>query len=160
EAERARDTLPDQAHMEALARAYEQQHTLTTRLQAQQVDLTAGQDAEHTLARGLEEAEHEAERVRAAWEAAQQADQAYAVAEGLRIGDPGPVCSQPVTALPHHAMPPGLDEVRAAVDAAQKKLIRARNAHGEASRLVAAAEATVDFTRQGLDDVAASLAAA
>ena len=102
----------------------------------------------------------EAEHARATWEAAQQADKAYAVAEGLRVGEPCPVCLQPVTALPHHATPPGLDEVRAAVDAAKKKLIRARNAHGEASKLVAAAEATVDFTRRGLDDVAASLAAA
>jgi len=160
EAERARDTLPDQAHVEALARAYEQQRTLTSRLQAQQVDLTAGRDAEHTLALGLEAAEREAERARAASEAAQQADKAYALAESLRVGEPCPVCLQPVTALPHHAMPPGLDEVRAAVDAARKKLIQARHAHGEASKLVAAAEATVDFTRRGLDDVAASLAAA
>jgi exonuclease SbcC len=160
EAERARDTLPDKAHVEALARAYEQQRTLTTRLQAQQADLTAGRDAEHTLALGLEEAEQEAEHARAAWEAAQQADKAYAVAAGLRVGEPCPVCLQPVTALPHHATPPGLDEVRAAVDAARKKLVQARNAHGEASKLVAAAEATVDFTRRGLEDVAASLAAA
>jgi exonuclease SbcC len=160
EAERARDTLPDQAHVEALARAYEQKLVLTTRLQAQHVDLTTGQDAERTLALGLEEAEQEAEHAHAAWEAAQQADKAYAVAEGLRVGEPCPVCLQPVTALPHHATPPRLDEVRAAVDAARKKLIQARNAHGEASKLVAAAEATVDFTRQGLDDVAASLAAA
>jgi DNA repair protein SbcC/Rad50 len=160
EAERARDTLPDKARVEALARAYEQQHTLTTRLQSQHVDLTAGRDAEHTLALGLEEAEQEAEHARAAWEAAQQTDEAYALAEGLRVGEPCPVCFQPVTSLPHHATPPGLDEVRAAVGAAKKKLIQARNAHGEASKLVAAAEATVDFTRRGLDDVATSLAAA
>jgi len=160
EAERARDTLPGQAHVESLARGYEQQHTLTTRLEAQQVDLTAGRDAEQTLAVGLEVAEQESEHVRAAWEAAQQADKAYALAEGLRVGDPCPVCLQPVTALPHHATPPGLDETRAAVDAARKKLTQARNAHGEASKLVAAAEATVGFTRRGLDDVAASLAAA
>ncbi|HTQ93532.1 MAG TPA: AAA family ATPase, partial [Streptosporangiaceae bacterium] len=160
EAERARDTLPDQAHVETVARAYEQQRTLTTRLQAQQEDLTAGRDTEHTLALGLEAAEGEAEHARAASEAAQQADKAYALAEGLRAGEPCPVCLQPVTALPHHATPPGLDEVRAAVDAARKKLVQARNAHGEASKLVAAAEATVDFTRRGLDDVTASLAAA
>ena len=125
------------------------------------MDLTARQDAEHALALGLEEAEQEAEQARAApggGAAGRQA--AYALAEGLRAGEPCPVCLQPVTTLPHHATPPGLDQVRAAVDAAEKKLIRARKAHDEASKLVAAAEATVDFTRQGLGDVAASLAAA
>jgi DNA repair protein SbcC/Rad50 len=160
EAERARDTLPDKVHLEALARGYEQQHTLTTRLQAQQEALTAGRDAEHTLALELEAAEREAEHARAAREAAQQADRAHALAEGLRLGEPCPVCLQPVTTLPHHATPAGLDEAGAAVDVAKKKLTQARNAHGEASKLVAAAEATVDYTRQGLDDVAATLAAA
>src|SRR5262249_298226 len=154
-----RGTLPGQAHVEALARAYEQQRTLTTRLQAQQADLTAGRDAEHTLALDLEEAEREAEHARTASEAAQRADKAYAVAEGLQAGAPCPACRQPIPALPPHATPPGLNEVRAAVDAARKQLPRTRVAHGEASKLVAAAEAPVDFTRRGLDDVAASLAA-
>ena len=62
--------------------------------------------------------------------------------------------------MPDHATPPGLDEARAAADAAEKKLTRARKARDEASKLVAAAEATVKITRQDLDDVAASLAAA
>jgi DNA repair protein SbcC/Rad50 len=82
------------------------------------------------------------------------------VAEGLRPGEPCPVCLNPVTTLPDHATPPGLDPVRAAVDAAEKKLTRARKALDEASQQVAAADATVKITRQDLDEVAATLAAA
>ena len=160
EAERASATLPEKAHVETQARGYEQQRILTTRLQAQQEDLTARQDTEHALALGLEEAKEEAEHARAEREAAQQADKAYALAEGLRAGEPCPVCLQPVTTLPHHATPPGLDQAKAAVDVAEKKLDRARKAHHEAGNQVAAAAATVDATRQGLGDVAGTLAAA
>jgi len=160
EAERASATLPAKAHVEALARGYEQQRTLTTRLQAQQKDLTAIRGAHDSRALELETAEEEAAQARAAREAAHQAHAAYALAEGLRAGEPCPVCLQPVITLPGHATPPGLDQVRAAVDAAEKKFTRARKARDEAGKLVAAAEATVDFTRQGLDEVVATLAAA
>ena len=160
EAERARTTLPEKAHVEALTRGYQQQRTLTTRLQAQQEDLTAKRDAYAVLVLDLEAAEQEAGQARATRDAAHQAHAAYALAEGLRTGEPCPVCLQPVTTLPGHATPPGLDQVRGAVDAAEKKLIRVRKAHDQASQLVAAAEATVNLTRQDLGDVAAALAAA
>ena len=67
------------------------------------MELTARRDAEDALALDLEAAEQEAEQARAAREAAQQAHAAYAVAENLRVGEPCPVCLQPVTALPDHA---------------------------------------------------------
>ena len=160
EAERARETLPGRTDLEALAREYEQQHALTTRLRLQQEQLTGTRDAHDALALELEAAEKEAGHARAAREAAHQAHAAYALAEGLRAGAPCPVCLRPVTALPGHATPPGLDRVRAAADAAEKKLTRVRKARDEAGRLVAAAGATVTITRQALGDVAATLAAA
>jgi exonuclease SbcC len=160
EAERSRCTLPEKAHAEALKREYEQQRTLTARLQAQEDDLTAQRDAHDARALEFEAAEQEAEHARAAREAAHQAHAAYALAEGLRPGEPCPVCLQPVTNLPDHATPPGLDQARAAVDAAEKKLTRARTACDEAGKLVAAAEATAKITRQNLDEVAAVLAGA
>lgn len=160
EAERARDALPGKTHLESLARAYEQHRDLTVQLQGQEEELTARRDAETTLARQLEAAEQESERARAAREEAQRAHAAYGLAEGLRPGEPCPVCLQPVTTLPHHAMPPGLDEVRAAADAAEKKLTRARKTHNQASNQVAAADATVKGTRQQLDGVTAALAGA
>ena len=160
EAERARATLPGKADAEALGRGYEQQRTLTTRLGVQQEKLTANRDARDALALELAAAEQEAGQARAAREAAHQAHAAYALAEGLRAGEPCPVCLQPVTTLPGHPTPPGLEQVRAAVDAAEKKLTRTRKAHDEASQLAAAAEATVKITREALGDVAATLAAA
>jgi DNA repair protein SbcC/Rad50 len=160
EAERVRDTLPDKAHAEALARGYERQRALTSRLQAQQEELTAKRDAHDARALDLEAAEEEAEQARAAREAAHQAHAAYALAEVLRAGEPCPVCLQPVTTLPHHATPPGLDQAKAAGAAAEKQLTRARKARDEASNQVAAAEATVEFTRQDLGEVEATLAAA
>ncbi len=160
EAERARETLPGQTDLEALAREYEQQHALTIRLQVQQEELTGKRNAHDALALELEAAEKEAGQARAAREAAHQAHAAYALAEGLRAGEPCPVCLQPVTTLPGHATPPGLDQVRTAADAAEKKFTRVRKAHDEAGQLVAAADATVTITRQALGEVAATLAAA
>jgi DNA repair protein SbcC/Rad50 len=160
EAERARGTLPEKAHVEAMARGYEQQRILTARLQAQQDELTARQDAYDALVLDFEAAEQEAGQARAARDAAHQAHAAYALAENLRPGEPCPVCLQPVITLPGHAMPPGLDEVRAAADAAEKKFTRVRAARDEAGNLVAAADAAVNITQRDLADVAAALAAA
>ena len=160
EAERARTTLPEKAHVEALARGYEQQRTLTARLQAQQDELTAKQGAYDALVLDFEAAEQEAGQARAAREAAHQAHAAYALAENLRPGEPCPVCLQPVTTLPGHATPPGLDEVRAAAAAAENKSTRVRTARDEAGNLVAEAGAAVKITQGDLAEVAAVLAAA
>ena len=160
EAERARDTLPDKTHVETLGRGYKQQRTLTTQLQGQEAELTARKDAEHAVALELEATEEEAEQARAARDAAQRAHAAYTLAEILQVGEPCPVCLQPVTTLAHHATPPELDQLRAGVDAAEQKLARARKAQNEASQKVAAAEATVKITRQELEQVVSALAAA
>jgi DNA repair protein SbcC/Rad50 len=160
EAGRARGELPGKEGMETQARAYEQQRILTTKLQGQQEELTAKRDAENALALELQAAGEEAERARATREEAQRTHAAYALAEGLRAGEPCPVCLQPVTALPHHAAPPGLHEVRAVADAAEQKLARARKTHNEASQQAAAADALVTSTRQQLDEVATTLAGA
>jgi exonuclease SbcC len=159
-AERARSTLPEKAHAEALARGYEQQRTLTTRLQAQQEDLTAKRGTYDALVLDFEAAEQEAGQARAARDAAHQAHAAFALAEGLRTGEPCPVCLQLVTTLPGHATPSGLDQVRAAVDTAEKKLTRVRAARDQASQLVAAVDAAVTIIRRDLADVAAALATA
>jgi DNA repair protein SbcC/Rad50 len=160
EAARTRGELPGQAGAETQARAYEQQRILTTKLQGQQEELTDKCDREKALALELQAAGEETERARAAREEAQRTHAAYALAEGLRVGEPCPVCLQPVTALPHHAAPPGLHEVRAVADAAEQKLTRARKTHHEASQQAAAADALVKSTRQQLDELATALAGA
>lgn len=160
EAEGVRDAMPDKARLEALARAYAQYHDLTATLQGQQRELTAERNAEAKLALALETAQKEEAQARAAREAAQQAHAAYALAERLQTGETCPVCSQPVTTLPHHAAPPGLDKVKAAADAAEEKVTSARKAREQAGNQVAAAEATVNGTRQQLDGVIGTLAEA
>jgi DNA repair protein SbcC/Rad50 len=160
EAERARGALPDQGGLEAFARAYELQATLSTQLQAQEQELDARLARENTLAQQLEAAERQAQQAGAEREAAQKAHAAYALAEGLHVGESCPVCLQPVTRLPHHAAPAVLQQVRAAADAAERKLAEARQAHADASKQTAAAAAIVKGTREQRDDVAATLAGA
>jgi exonuclease SbcC len=160
EAERARDLLPDKSRLEAFARAHEQQKALAAQLQGQEEELAAKLDAEKLLAGELEGAERLAEQADAEREAVQQAHAAYALAEGLQVGQSCPVCLQTVTTLPHHAAPAGLEEVRAAAGAAEKKLAEARKAHAGASTLAAAADAIVTGTRAQLHSVADTLAEA
>lgn len=160
EAEHARTALPDRKSTEDLAQAYDQHRDLTAQVFQQEQDLTAKQGAERARAREFEAADHEASHARAAVDAARQAHSAYDLAETLQSGQSCPVCLQPVTKLPHHARPPGLQQAQAAADAAQKKLGHARSAQDKASKDAAAAAAVADSTRQRLAAVAAALAGA
>ena len=160
EAERARGALPDQSRLAAVAAAYERHRLLTAQLQRQHDELTARQETEKSLAEELNAAQREATQADAAREAADKTHAAYALAETLQVGEPCPVCLQPLSALPHHPTPPGLDQARTAADAAQQKLARAQQAHARASANVAAAGATVTGTREQLETVRAALAGA
>jgi exonuclease SbcC len=160
EAERARGALPGRDELEALARAYDQHRELTAKLERQEAELAASRDHASVLDGQRQAAEREAKLARAAREEAERAHAAYALAEGLRAGQPCPVCRQPVTTLPSHPPPPGLDQVRTAADAAVEQLTRAQEACIKASNQVAAAQATVRETRRQLDSVTATLAGA
>jgi exonuclease SbcC len=160
EAERARDALPDKGSTEAVARAYDQQRTFAAQLKGQEEQLAARLAEENMLAGQLEAVERLAERARADREAAQKAHSAYELAEGLQVGQSCPVCLQPVSKLPHHAVPPGLAGARTVADAAEKNLAKARKAHDGVGNQVAAAGAIVGRTREQLQHVAATLAGA
>lgn len=160
EAERARNALPDFSRMEALRNAYRLRQDLTAQLRQQEGGCAAAADAEQARRRELEAAESEAGGARAAWEAAQQAHAAYALAGNLHAGDDCPVCLQPVATVPHHPAPPGLREAKAAADAAERALRQARNAHGQASEDAAVARNAAEGTRQQLGRVSAELAGA
>jgi DNA repair protein SbcC/Rad50 len=160
EAERTRNALPDKSSLEAFARAYGQQGTLAIQLEAREEELAARQDAEDTLARALEAAQDEAQRAITERDVIQQAHAAYSLAEGLQAGQSCPVCLQTVTALPHHAIPPGLEEVRAAADTAGKKLATAQKAHARAANETAGTEAVATGLREQLQSVASTLVGA
>ncbi len=160
DAERARAALPGKDNVEELARAYEQQAILAPQLRAHEEQLAARLATETTLAAELETAQRQAEQAGAQREAAHKAHAAYALAEGLQVGGECPVCLQPVAKLPHHAAPPGLAEIRTAVDAAEKRLAEARKAHAAAGRQTAVADTIVKGTRDELQGVAATLTGA
>jgi DNA repair protein SbcC/Rad50 len=160
DAERDRDRLPERAQLEAFKNSYERRRSVATELERQQQELATRLEAERARAGELEAARGAAGQALAARDAAQQANVAYMLAELLEPGQDCPVCRQPVTELPHHLAPPGVGEARAAAEAAEATLERARNAHAAAGRDAAAARARLERTQEQLDQVAATLAGA
>ena len=126
DAERARDALPDKTRTETFRTAHKERRELSGQLKQQQQELAERQAEENTQASQLRAADRNHERARDALASAEKADAAMALAEDLNVGDDCPVCLQPVVALPHHPVPAGLDEARAAVNAAQTELSGAR----------------------------------
>ena len=116
---------------------------------------------EHTLAVGLEEAEKEGgARARATSEAAQQADKGR-TRSPKACGSANPArCAASRSPRCPPVRRAKLDEVRAAVGAAKNKLIRARRPRARPASWWQLPRPPWTFTRRGLDDVAASLAAA
>jgi exonuclease SbcC len=156
-AERARDALPDKTRMETFRTAHREYRELTDRRKQQEQVLAERQAEENTQAEQLQTAERNHERVRDASAGAEKAHAAIALAEDLNVGDDCPVCLQTVVSLPHHPVPAGLDDARAAVTAAQTELRRARKAHVQSATATAVANGAAAATKQQLDKVSASL---
>ena len=157
DAERARDALPDKTRMATFRTAHEEQRELTDQLKQQEQAVTERQAEENSEAEQLHAAERNHERVRDAEASAEKVHAAIALAEDLNVGDDCPVCLQPVVSLPHHPVPAGLDEARAAVTAAQTELSGARTTHGKSVTATAVASRAVAATEQQLDKVSATL---
>jgi exonuclease SbcC len=68
------------------------------------------------------------------------------------------VCLQRVVSLPHHPVPAGLDDARAAVTAARAELSSAGQAHGQSVTATAVANGALVTTKQQWDKVSAALA--
>ena len=84
------------------------------------------------------EAEHAARAE--ALEAAQRQNAALTLQRSLKPGDPCPVCGEPIDHIELHPAP-ALDEARAALDAAEAALARAREEQAAAAAALAAADA-------------------
>jgi DNA repair protein SbcC/Rad50 len=160
DAERVRAGRPDRAQVEAFRNSYEHRRSVVSELEHLGQKLTARLDAERARGGELEAARLAAGRALAARDAAQQANVAYLLAELLEPGQDCPVCLQPVTELPHHPAPPGVEEARAAAQAAEAALERARDAHAVAGRDAAAARARLERSQEQLVQVAEALAGA
>jgi len=157
DAERARDALPDKTPMEAFRTAHSEHRELTGRRKQQEQELAEKQAEENKQAEQLQTAERNHERVRDGLASAQKAHAAIALAEDLNVGDDCPVCLQRVSSVPHHRVPAGLADARAAVTAAQTELSRARTTHGQSVSATAVAKGAAAATKQQLDKVSATL---
>ena len=160
DAERARDALPDKTRMETFRTAQKEHRELTARRKQLEQELAERQAEENTRAEQFQTADRNHERVREALARAEKAHAAIALAEDLNVGDDCPVCLQRVVSLPHHPVPAGLDDARAAVTAAQAELSGARKAHGQSVTATAVANGAAAATKQQLDKVSAALAGA
>ena len=158
EAERARDALADKTRMETFRKVHEERRELIAQSMKQEQELTAKQAEENTQAGRLQAAERDHQRATNALAGAERAHAAIALAEDLNVGDDCPVCLQPVASLPHHSVPAGLDEARAAVTAAETALSPARNAHGKSVTATAVASRAAEATQLELDKISAILA--
>jgi exonuclease SbcC len=158
DAERARDALPDKTRMETFRTAHEEHRELTGQLKGQEQELAERQAEEDTRASQLLAAERNHERVKDALARAEKAHAAMALAEDLIVGDDCPVCLQRVVSLPHHPVPAGLDDARAAVTAAQAELSSSGQAHGQSVTATAVANGALVTTKQQWVKVSAALA--
>jgi DNA repair protein SbcC/Rad50 len=79
---------------------------------------------------------------------ARRLDLAHTLADGLRPGDPCPVCRSPVERVPDHGEAAATDDAQRALTAAERTLAEARERQTAAERALAAEEQAVD----GIDE--------
>ena len=103
----------------------------------------------------LAEAEHAARAE--ALEAAQRQNAALTLQRSLEPGDPCPVCGEPIEHIELHPAP-ALDDARAALDAAEAVLARAREEQAAAAAALAAAGASALQMAAALERAQAGLA--
>ena len=103
----------------------------------------------------LAEAEHAARAE--ALEAAQRQNAALTLQRSLKPGDPCPVCGEPIDHIELHPAP-ALDAARAALDAAEAALARAREEQAAAAAALAAAGASAQQMAAALERAQAGLA--
>ena len=94
--------------------------------------------------------------------AAERAHVAAGLRHSLQVGDPCPVCGEPITsaaALEDHAAAADLNGAQAVVDAAERALAEARAAHQQEVQRAATAHARAETARMSLTAVEAQSAA-
>lgn len=89
-------------------------------------------------------------RCEQALDAARIANAAAAILATLSVGDPCPVCGEPITDLREHAAP-DLDAAARSVEAARRTHAHAREAAGRAGNEAAAAHARAEEARKALE---------
>ncbi|MDQ3645465.1 MAG: SMC family ATPase [Actinomycetota bacterium] len=148
------EKLPDPAPLRDAVAAHAQ------RAELQQRAREAGEELERATARraeaagALKDADKVLATARSELDAAIEEHQAQHLAGSLAVGEPCPVCLQPVAELPAHPQAPGLETARAAVADAEAKLPVARSQAETVSTEVAVAgtrSAALQEQMAGLD---------
>lgn len=142
--------------------------SLQQSLASAEADLTQAQDASKRVeqeraasakaakqaSKARAKAEEQALAARAALDAARAEDAASHLRAGLKVGDPCPVCGEPIAKLGKHDAP-NLARVEAALAAAEADLTHARRDAEQSAAALAAAEARVEETARALAAVEA-----
>jgi exonuclease SbcC len=160
EARAAREALPDKAGLERLRDAYAQQRELTAQLQQAEQALASRRDAATARQAALEAAEEALEQARTAYSAAERSHAAVAIAQDLVVGAECPVCSQPVTALPHHPVPADLARAKTTGEKCRQAERKARTELDQAEKEAAAAAGAVENLTLQLQNYAGRLSEA
>jgi exonuclease SbcC len=157
QAQQAREALPDKTRMEVLRKSYQDRQELTVQLQMEEQVLAEKQADQQEHAAAVQRAEQALQRARDELANAERSHAAAALALELHVGEPCPVCRQPVASLPHHTTPAALGVARAAIDSVHKKLREEQAAHQKAARAAATASGDVENTRKHIERSSAML---
>lgn len=144
DAERACAGLPDLAQLTTWLDAHTRATALRAELAVQRERCAQADAAEAAAAQLHGAAETAVAEAESALAAAEHAHRAAAVAAELRVGEPCPVCRQPVASMPHHGEPADLGAARTAVKAARSEVTDLRKRLDTAGRQAAAAHSAAD----------------
>lgn len=149
--------MPQRTQLERIEHDRAELEQLAGRLESCSVALDQALAAEGAAREVLERAESGCAAATSELEAARTADIARTLASQLVLGEPCPVCQQPVTAL-HRSAPPQVAAAEKALKAAEKRLAKARSEHSEMKVSRARAEQQLAGLAQQHDALGASLA--
>lgn len=138
----------------AVLRGWQESHTRSDALRADLDKLRAADSRAEAEEKALAEAVTATERALATAEndvkRIDREHRAAALAVDLRVGEPCPVCHQPVGTLPHHDTSADVDAARGTAETARKALAATGKKHTAAGRVAAAALAAVTSAEQQL----------
>jgi exonuclease SbcC len=142
------EALPEPAHLEAAMAARDDLAAVTASLGGARDELAGAESTATRCASGEADAQRDAEAADAAYESARHVHLPHELAATLVVGEPCPVCEQPVRALPRRDASDALDEARRRRDAAQQRLAASRAERAAADRAASGLAARVHELEQ------------
>ena len=153
-----RDLMPERGPLAAALAAHERAARLEQSIAAAERRAAQEDAILHAKEADVARLTARLDAARRAQEDVNQQHLAQHLAEGLKKGQPCPVCLQTVVELPDHPGVPALQEAAAAVDAAERSLAQARSAAEAAHRDQAAVRREVEVLAGQLQRARAEMA--